>query len=81
VVGLGAVPAHGMARPRDDGDLDVRVAELGQVLSGEGPDDDLVVLASGDQERWPGDGCRHIDPRCLPNDLLRVSQGRVQLAL
>ena len=72
--GVGAVPPHGMPRPGDDRNLDVLVAELGQTLSGKGSDEDLVVPTAGDQERWPGDGRRHVDPRCLPDDLLRVGQ-------
>ena len=79
--GVGAVTPHGMPCPGDDLDRDVLVADLGQSLSGEGPDEDLVVPGAGDQEHWPGDGRRHVDPRFLPDDLLRIGQRRVELGL
>ena len=79
--GVGAVPPHGVPRPGDDHHLNVLVTEVGQALSGQGSDEDPVVPAAGDQERWPGDGRRHVDPWRLANDLLRIGQRRVELGL
>jgi len=67
--------------PRDDGHLDVLVAELGQALSQEWTDQDFVVPAAGDQERRPGNGRRVVDPRSVANDLFPVCQRWVELGL
>ncbi len=81
MVGVRVVPAHRVPCPRDNFDLDVVVAELGQSLAGLGRDEDSLLPATGDHEGRPGNGGPVVDPWCLAGDLVPVCQRRVELRL